>query len=288
MVLLSPVLDFGWLSRPRTDPWGYVLRLPSLAAGALERSGGVPTPALLADAEAYASGAYLADLLKGPGDAEAVARLTDRVAPFTGLDPAFVRAQAGRLSGSSVQREIDRAGGRVASAYDTGITGWDPNPDAAQSSFEDPQLTALQAPLTSAMIDLYARTLKWPVPNLRYELLNRAVNRGWSWGSGRQAPEAISALKGALALDGKLRVLVAHGFTDLVTPYFASKLLLAQVPPYGGGRLDLAVYPGGHMFYTRDAARAAFRRDVGRLYESALKARDAAPPGPAERLRSRP
>jgi len=142
------------------------------------------------------------------------------------------------------------------------------------------------------MIDLYARTLKWPVPNLRYELLSNAVNRGWSWGSGRQAPEVLSNLKGALALDGHLRVLVAHGFTDLVTPYYASKLLLAQVPAYGAGRLSLAVYPGGHMFYSRDDSRAAFKRDVQNLYQDALKAREAgsAPPAgaPAERLKDTP
>ena len=274
MVLLSPVLDFGWLETPRANPWGYVLKLPSLAAGALERAGTVPTLNLLGDAEAYASGPYLADLLKGPGDPAAVARMTEKVAPLVGLDAGLVRAQAARLSMRSVQREIDRADGRVASAYDTGITGWDPNPEAAQSSFEDPQLTALQAPLTSAMLDLYARTLKWPVPNMRYELLNNAVNRGWSWGSGRQAPEVLSNLKGALALDGQLRVLVVHGFTDLVTPYYASKLLLAQVPAYAAGRLSLSVYPGGHMFYTRPDSRAAFRTDVANLFAEALKARD--------------
>jgi len=292
MVLLSPVLDFGWLETPRANPWGYVLKLPSLAAGAMERAGTIPTPALLSEAEAYAAGPYLSDLLKGPSDTGAVARITDKVAPLTGFDPAFVRAQAGRLSTRSIQREVDRTEGRVTSAYDTGITGWDPNPDAAQASFEDPQLTALQAPLTSAMIDLYARTLKWPVPNLRYELLSNAVNRGWSWGSGRQAPEVLSNLKGALALDGHLRVLVAHGFTDLVTPYYASKLLLAQVPAYGAGRLSLAVYPGGHMFYSRDDSRAAFKRDVQNLYQDALKAREAgsAPSAgaPAERLKDMP
>ena len=275
LVLLSPVLDFGWLETPRANPWGYVLKLPSLAAGALERAGTAPSPALLGDAEAYAVGPYLADLLKGPGDKAAVARMTDKVAAFTGFDAAFVKAQAARLSTRSVQREFDRAEQRVTSAYDTGITGWDPNPDAAQSGFEDPQLTALQAPLTSAMLDLYARTLKWPVPNMRYELLNNAVNRGWTWGSGRQAPEALSNLKGVLALDGRLRVLVAHGFTDLVTPYYASKLLLAQVPAYGAGRVSLAVYPGGHMFYSRDDSRAAFKRDVERLYRDAVQARGA-------------
>nr|WP_238184167.1 peptidase S10 [Methylobacterium trifolii] len=293
LVLLSPVLDFAWLQQPRTNPWGFVLRLPSYAAAALERGDTVPTRDLLADTEAYATGPYLADLLKGPADAEAVARLTERVAALTGLDPAFVKAQAGRLSSSSVQREIDRAGGRVASAYDTAVTGWDPDPNAPHSGFEDPLLTAIQAPLTSAMIDLYARQLNWRVPNLRYELLNGAVNRGWTWGSGRSAPESLGALRGALSLDGNLRVLVTHGFTDLVTPYFASKLLIDQMPAYGSDRrLTLSVYPGGHMFYSRADSRAAFKRDVARMYAAALKAREAGPSRPAmpaaERLKDTP
>ncbi|MGU3359967.1 S10 family peptidase [Methylobacterium sp. M6A4_1b] len=276
MVLLSPVLDFAWLQAPRTTPWGHVIKLPSFAAAAVERAGGTPTRETMADAEAYATGPYLADLLKGPSDAAAVSRLGDRVGALTGLDPGFVRRQAGRLSGQSVQREIGRDTGRVASAYDTGVTGWDPDPNAAHSGFEDPLLTGLQAPLTSAMIALYNDTLNYRVPDLRYELLNGAVNRGWSWGGGRSAPESLGALRGVLALDGNLRVLVAHGYTDLVTPYFASKLLIDQMPAYGGGRLDLAVYPGGHMFYSRPDSRAAFHRDAAALYAAALSARSPA------------
>ncbi len=203
------MLDFAWLQRPRTDPWSYVLKLPSLAAGGLERAGKTIDPASLAPAESYATGAYFADLLKGPGDGEAVGRMSDEMAKLTGLDRDFLRRQAARPAINGVQREAERGSGRVSSAYDTGITGWDPEPDALHGGFEDPQLSAIHAPLTSAMIDLYGRTLKWPVPNQRYELLNGAVNRGWTWGSGRQAPEAMSALKGALSLDGKLRVMVA-------------------------------------------------------------------------------
>jgi len=273
LVLLSPVLDFGWLQTPRTTPWGHVLKLPSFAAAAIERAGGTPTRATLADAEAYATGPYLADLLKGPSDKAAVARLANRVGALAGLDPDFVRRQAGRLSASGVQREIGRDTGRVASAYDTGVTGWDPDPTALSSGFEDPLLTALQAPLTSAMIALYSDRLNWKVPDLRYELLNNAVNRGWTWGSGRMAPEALGALRGALALDGNLRVLVAHGFTDLVTPYFASKLLIDQMPAFAVERLSLTVYPGGHMFYSRPDSRAAFHRDAAALFAQALAAR---------------
>lgn len=274
MVLLSPVLDFAWLQSPRSTPWGHVTKLPSYAAAAIERAGGTPSRKALAETEAYATGDYLGDLLKGPSDQAAVARLGDRVGAITGLDPAFVRRQAGRLSSNSVQREIGADEGRVASAYDTGITGWDPDPAATFSGFEDPLLTAMQAPLTSAMIELYGAKLNYRVPDLRYELLNGAVSRSWGWGSGRMAPESLGALRGVMALDGNLRVLVAHGFTDLVTPYFTSQLLIDQLPAFGGDRrIDLAVYPGGHMFYSRPDSRAAFHKDASDLYAAALKAR---------------
>lgn len=274
LVLLSPVLDFGWLQQPRTTPWGFVTRLPSFAAAALERAGTTPSRELVKEAETYASGAYLTDLLKGPADGEAVARLSERVSALTGVDPETVRRQAGRLTTHSYQREIGRDAGRVLSAYDTGVTGWDPDPTAPQSGFEDPVLDALQAPLTTAMVHLYQSRLNWRVENMRYELLNSAVNRGWTWGSGRSPPEAMGALKDALALDGRMRVLVAHGFTDLVTPYFTSKMLLDQMPVYGStDRLKLSVYPGGHMFYTRPDSRNAFHADAADLFARALETR---------------
>ena len=75
----------------------------------------------------------------------------------------------------------------------------------------------------------------------------------------------------------RLRVIVAHGLTDLVTPYFANELLLRQIPTYGGEtRIRLQTYPGGHMFYTRDASRTAFRDDVRAMYGVALNGRAAA------------
>ncbi|MFE1600836.1 S10 family peptidase [Methylobacterium sp. ID0610] len=274
LVLLSPVLDFGWLQPPRHNPLGDVTRLPSLAAAGLERRGLTPDPGTMAEAEAYATGEYLSDLLRGPQNGEARDRLGRRVAALTGLDPELVRRQAGRISAGSFQRESGRPDGRVASAYDTGVTGWDPEPNAAHAGFEDPLLSAMQAPLSSAMVDLTTRTLNWRVTNLRYELLSTSVNRAWNWGSGRSPPEVVSDLRQALALDGSLRVLVAHGYTDLVTPYFASKLILDQLPAYGTERrLSLAVFPGGHMFYSRQASRAALRGEALRLYEAALTAR---------------
>jgi carboxypeptidase C (cathepsin A) len=161
----------------------------------------------------------------------------------------------------------------VVSAYDTGVASFDPNPNAAQSRYQDPVLDAMTAPLTSAVLDHLTRTLNYKVDG-RYNLLNGQVNGAWRWGQGRGQPEVISELRSILALDPNLRVMVAHGFTDLVTPYYGRQLLLNQLPEFGPEhRAMLKVYAGGHMFYSRDVSRRAFRDDVQRLYDEALRAR---------------
>ena len=152
--------------------------------------------------------------------------------------------------------------GRLASVYDAAVSGADPGRGLRAA---DPVLDAMTAPLTGAMLALYQERLGW-LPERRYELLNDGVNRAWDWDAGRGQPEAVGALGRVLALDPALRVLVVHGYTDLVTPYFASALILRQLPDFGPGRVVTATYRGGHMFYLRDDARAAFRDDARALY----------------------
>lgn len=235
----------------------------------MEAAGEAPDMERLAEVEAYAAGAYLADLLRGPGDAAAVARLTARLAELTGLDPEVVARFQGRIDAADVVRELGRDQGLVASLYDTGVVGDDPTPERPFSRALDPVLDALTAPLTSAILAHYADTLDW-LPERRYQLLNRGVNRAWRWGDGRAQPEALGALARVLALDRELRLLVAHGMTDLVTPYFESTLLLRQLRDFGPGeRVRQATYPGGHMFYNRDDSRRAFRDDARWLYRLA-------------------
>src|SRR5581483_9367158 len=117
---------------------------------------------------------------------------------------------------------------------------------------EDPFMTAVRAPLTSAMLDLYASKLGWRT-EARYYLLNWEVSNHWQYGNSASPPEVVSDLRTVLALDPRLRVLVVHGYTDLVTPYFASTMVLDQLPAYGDARRMLQItYPGGHMFYSRE------------------------------------
>ncbi len=274
LVLVSPAFDFDWLDQGTGAPWTNAALLPSLAAAKLSRTGPVSRDKLV-DAERYASGEYLVDLMRGLQDKEAVDRVSQRVSELSGLDPELTRRFAGRIDMRAAQRELRRSSSQVVSAYDTNVATADPNPTEQNSRFEDPVLDAMTAPLSSAIIQHLTQTLNYKAEG-RYNLLNGSINGAWRWGSGRSGPENLEELRQALALDGKLRVLVTHGFTDLVTPYYASQLLLNQLPDLGPQkRVALSVYEGGHMFYSRQASRQAFTADVRRLFEEALQARAA-------------
>ncbi|WP_315737526.1 S10 family serine carboxypeptidase-like protein [Bradyrhizobium sp. SZCCHNR1093] len=258
LILLSPLMDFRDYSG--SSLMQYVASLPSYAAVAKQVKGPV-TRADLADVERYASGDFLLDLVKGEADTEATNRLADRVASLTGIDQAVSRRLAGRFDVSEFRREFDRKNGRIAGRYDGSVLGIDPYPDSSRSRSSDPSGDVLTAPLTSAAVEL-TRRLNWH-PDGSYELLSGAVNRSWDFGRSISPPESTGELRQILALDPKLKLLVGHGLFDLATPYYGSKILLDQLPAFARPpRVKLVVYPGGHMFYSRDDARKAFRGEA--------------------------
>jgi carboxypeptidase C (cathepsin A) len=259
LILISPLLDFREFTG--SSLLQYVASLPSFAAVARQEKGTV-TRADLADVEQYAKGEFLADLVRGLADKEATNRLADRVASLTGIDPVISRRLTGRFDVAEFRREFDRKNGKVTGRYDASVTGSDPFPDSSFFLFGDPSGDSLIAPLTSAAVDLIHGKLNWR-PDGSYQLLNGAVEKAWNFGNGINPAQSVFDLRQILALDPKLKVLVGHGLFDLATPYFGTKMLLDQLPAYASPeRVKLVVYPGGHMFYSRDASRQAFRAEA--------------------------
>jgi carboxypeptidase C (cathepsin A) len=68
-----------------------------------------------------------------------------------------------------------------------------------------------------------------------------------------------------------MKVLISHGFFDLVTPYFSSNRLVKQMKLAEEQRHNLSVrhFKGGHMFYTWDESRRAFQETAREFYASA-------------------
>jgi carboxypeptidase C (cathepsin A) len=264
LMLVSPALDFSWLQGSR-NLLSYVALLPSLTAVARAAD----DRAALADVEGYAAGDYVEALLKGAKDPSALSRMSEDVARFTGLDRQFVRRHGARIDAKTFSRERGRDSERIFSAYDGGVAGYDPTPFSPMSDWEDPVLDSWRAPLGAAMMRLTLDKLAWPVGEARFVILDSRVAHQWDFGPGGRAnAEAVSDLQTALALDPRLRLTVVHGVSDLVTPYFATKLILDQVPAYGdAARVRLLAVKGGHMPYLHDDSRRAMRDAARALME---------------------
>jgi carboxypeptidase C (cathepsin A) len=262
LILVSPLLDFREFGG--SSLMQYAISLPSMAAVAREAKHPV-TRADMADVETYARSDFLTDLVKGEADKEATTRLADRVSALTGIDQAVTRRLAGRLGISEFRREFDRREGKVTGRYDGSVLGLDPDPDSSGGHFSDPSGDPLIAPLTSAAVDLTTRTLNWR-PDGPYHLLNGSVEHAWDFGRGINPAQSITQVRQILAFDPKLKLLIGHGLFDLATPYFGSKIWLDQLPAYASAdRVKLVVYPGGHMFYSREGSRQAFRAEAEAL-----------------------
>ncbi len=264
IVMVSPYLDpASGDGATALSPLPWMIDLPSMAAAHLEQQHQL-TPAAMVDVEAYTRGAFATDLLRGRTDPQAVSRLVTNVSRLTGLDPALVQKMGGRVDSGTFLREIHRADGTIGSVYDSNVTAFDPFPWSAQRQSNDPILDALIAPTTSAMVDFVTRVVGWKT-DARYHALSYEVNSAWDRGKPDDTP--VTDLRKAIANDPKMAVMIVHGWDDLSCPFFASRLIVDQMPSFGATeRVKLNVYPGGHMFYSREDSGAAFKRDARAIY----------------------
>lgn len=74
----------------------------------------------------------------------------------------------------------------------------------------------------------------------------------------------------AIALDPKLRVLVAAGRFDSLNSCTANDETARALPPGLGHAIAFRCYAGGHMMYRDAGARAALTADVKAMIEGKL------------------
>lgn len=275
MVLVSPALEFAILYGEDYDPIPWALALPSFAAVKLERDG-ITTRAGLAkalkDVEHYALTDYLVALASGAEQGGKDA--SKRVAELTGLPRAMVEQHLARISTSLFIKEFDRGNGQLLSRYDGSVSGPDPHPSSSWPRGPDPVLDSTVPLWTSAFVHYAQSDLAFKTDET-YRLLNRKVRGKWDFGTSptnQGYAGALDDIQQARAANRKLEVLIATGYTDLITPYLVPAYLVKQLPPLSGAApITIEDYAGGHMLYLRPDSRRALTQDVEAMYRRALK-----------------
>ena len=243
------------------------LQLPSLAAAELERKNAF-SPAAQGAAEKFALTDYLTTLASSPPQGEAARAFYRRVADLTGVPMDAVSRTRGFVADAFV-KSLRAADGKIVSRYDATFAVDDPYPELRSARGGDPILDGVVRAYGGAFAN-YARNELGFKTEMTYVLLAQDPSRHWDWDHGRLQASVEDDLRVLLAFDPSFRLLIAHGYADMVTPYAMSRYVLDHLPPAAPpGRAQLKLYRGGHMLYLDPGSRKAFSADAAVFYRAA-------------------
>jgi carboxypeptidase C (cathepsin A) len=271
IVMASPLIEGGYVfGSGDRHSLGCALQLPSVVAAELEHRHAF-SPQAIADAERFALTDYLATLAGPAPKGDAARTFYGRVARMTGLPADLVTRSRGCVRDAYLKhrRETDH---EVLSVYDATFASPDPFPEREGRHGGDPVLDGFTRALGGAFVG-YAREELGFKTDVTYAVLNPEVNGKWEWERGKRgSPPSISDdIREFLSLNPSFRLLVAHGYSDLVTPYAVTRYVIDHLPEFGeADRVQLKVYAGGHMFYFAERPRVEFTRDVKAFYQAPL------------------
>ncbi|QPB19947.1 carboxypeptidase [Rhizobium sp. 007] len=268
-VMLSPLLEGQLMFNADRFALGAALEFPSLAAAEAERRKTFDEEAQR-DAEKFALGEYLTTLA-GPAPAgEAAKAFYGKVSTMTGIPEDVVTRNRGFL-GNAFAKNSAKQQGEVMSPYDASFATPDPYPGSDSDRGDDAVLDGFTRAYGGAFAD-YARNELGFRTEMTYTLLESDVSRQWEWGGGHGSGSRLQAsitddIRELLGSNPGFHLLIAHGYSDIVTPYGVSRYVVDHLPEsLTRGRVSLDVYRGGHMFYTNAQARTAFTADAKAFY----------------------
>lgn len=279
IVFFSQALDYtGSSPYVRDNLISHVTYLPTMAAAAWYHHRVHPRPddfaVFLAEARAFATDELMPALFKGNTlDPATHDRVRDRLAWFTGLDPAYVERANLRVQGFRFAKELLRDQGLAVGLLDARYTRDDID-DLDADPESDATGDAISSAFKSAVMDTMRRDLGVDWDRTYLAPADPDLGSQWRWSP---LPEGQSwepwpvntahDLSQALRLEPSLRVFVAAGYYDLVTPFFDAEYTLNRhdIP---AGRVEYHYYGGGHMMYVNEPSRTQLLEDVRRFMQA--------------------
>jgi len=280
IVLVSSVLSFQTLDSAnyRGNDLPHVLYVPAFTATAWyhqKLADDLQSRSLtdtLRQAERWAMSDYLVALAKGSTiDDEERESIANELAHFTGLSEQYADDTELRVNIMRFCKELLRAERKTVGRLDSRFTGRDDLNVTEEPDF-DPSLVSPTPPFTAAFNAYVRNTLGYETDD-EYETLSMDVNRAWEFDGDRMGyPETSEALRATFARNPHMRVLIAQGYYDLATPYFAIEYTINHLglDRVTRERISFAYYESGHMMYLERDSRTKFTADVTAFVREAL------------------
>ena len=278
ITLISSVLNFETISFASGNDLPYALFLPSYTATAwyhkkLPKDLQGDLEKAIGESRRFAGNEYTVALMKG--DKLTAAERTSVVhelARLTGLPEAFIEEANLRVSMQRFAKELLRSERKTIGRYDSRLEGLDH--DAAGESPEyDPSYASVQGVYT-AMFNAYVRGELGYKSDQPYQILTDKV-QPWNYEKFQNRYVNVAGmLRDAMSENPNLRVMIANGYYDLATPFFATEYTVSHLglEPALSNHVSLTYCEAGHMLYTKKSCLDSLHGSMADFYQKAVPA----------------
>jgi carboxypeptidase C (cathepsin A) len=277
LILISVAVDFQTIRFDHGNDMPPTVYLPTYAATAwyhqklpaeLQKKS---LPNLLQEVETFAMGDYAAALFQGDKLApKAFDAMAAKVARYTGLSVAYVKATKLRVHIHRFCKELLRSEGKTVGRLDSRYTAQDR--DSAGEHFEfDPAMVAIGGAYATTLNDYLRRTLKFET-DLDYRVLS-GLYLTWGWKDfANRYVNVGETLRSAMNKNPHLKVYVGNGYFDLATPHFASDYTINHLSLDAAlaNNISTHYYEAGHMMYVHEPSLKAMVKDMRAFVKRAL------------------
>ncbi|MBT8302547.1 MAG: peptidase S10, partial [Maribacter sp.] len=271
LILISQALDYAGSTSVHDNITSYLTYLPSMAATAWyhKKAGqGKTLESFIEECRAYTYHSYASVLYRGSLLNEVEKNeAAEKLSYFTGLDKGYILKSNLRILMHRFQKQLLADEGLALGRLDGRFMGNEVDKLSDGPHLGDASSYQTSAAYTAALNHYFASALNVRM-NRPYITSNDKVYKNWNWRlipKGEQwEPSFVNVgrkLAETMRRNTEMKVMVASGYFDLITPFFDAEYTFSR-NGIEQGKIKMTYYEGGHMMYTHEPDFIKLSNDI--------------------------
>lgn len=269
MILISQALDYAGSTSLHHNITSYITYLPSMAATSWyhkKAGGGKSLTDFVQECrtftyETYTPALYKGDLLSA-AEKEAIA---EKLGYFTGLEKQYILHSNLRILMGRFQKKLLEDKGLTIGRLDGRFMGDESDKVAEKPQLGDAASYQISSAYTASINHYFASELE---VKMNRPYITSGGGSGWRW---RTVPDSqywepmpvntAPYLGETMRRNPAMKVMVASGYYDLITPFFDAEYTFAR-NGIVTDRVEMTYYEAGHMMYTHEPDLVKLSKDI--------------------------
>jgi carboxypeptidase C (cathepsin A) len=278
IVLISTVMNFQTLRFANNNDLPFVLMLPSYATTAWYHKKLSPemqsksVAQVAKEAEDFAMNEYMPAMMRidhlTPAEHQL---LLDKFSSFTGLSKDYIEQNNFHVELDKFNKELLRTERRTTGRLDSRFEGIERDAGGSSTS-GDPSIFAIRPPYTAAF-NTYVREELGYRSDVEYYILGGGITSPWNFGENNGYADTSIRMKDAMAKNPYMKIMIAQGYYDMATPFFAAEYTVSamNLDPSLRKNIGFKYYEAGHMMYIDVRSLRKLHEDAAAFIEGATK-----------------